>query len=89
MWPLDGGGFSGMKEDKKVVVEGMQKDRQYSIEVRIGNKEFIVDGPGSFSGGGLRLGAAPYVEIKQGIAEATKLAKEADIVILVVGLNQE
>jgi beta-glucosidase len=86
---LSGGGFSGLKEDKKVEVKGMEKDRHYSIEVRISNKEFIVDGPGSFSRGGLRLGAAPYIEIEQGIAEATKVAKEADVAILVVGLNQE
>jgi beta-glucosidase len=84
-----GEGFTGMEEDKKVVVKGMQKGKHYPLEVRISNKEFMALGPGSFSRGGLRLGAAPYVEIEQGIADASKLAKEADVAILIVGLNQE
>jgi beta-glucosidase len=76
-------------EDKTTVVKDMQKGREYAIEVRIANGDFVARGSPFKCWGGLRLGAAPYVEAQKGIEEAAEIAKSADVTILIIGLNQE
>lgn len=41
------------------------------------------------AGAGLRLGGAPVIDPDQEIAQAVKLASEADVAIVVVGLNSD
>jgi beta-glucosidase len=56
----------------------LKKGKQYSIEIRLSNAEFIARGSPFFCRGGIRLGAVRRIEPEEGIKEAVKLAKEAD-----------
>ncbi|KAI0048714.1 glycoside hydrolase family 3 protein [Auriscalpium vulgare] len=83
--PLFGPGTA----DLHAVVKGLEAGKPVAIEVHLSNAPFLARGlPFPFRGG-LRLGAVRVVETDEAIADAVKIAQEADVAILVVGLNHE
>ncbi|PFH51318.1 glycoside hydrolase family 3 protein [Amanita thiersii Skay4041] len=71
------------------IVKGLKAGQTYGLEVRLSNAQFV-DGSLPFpSRGGLRLGALRHFESHQGIIDAVQAAKESDVAILVVGLNND
>lgn len=104
--PPQGDSFFGLgTADVRTVFKGLKAGEPHSIEIRLGNEEFIARGPPFFCRGGIRLGAVPKIADEDGIQSAVKLAKESDgalfvsclrgllivilVVILVIGLNNE
>ncbi|KAI0045907.1 glycoside hydrolase family 3 protein [Auriscalpium vulgare] len=88
--PSKGESFIGLgSADLRTVVKGLEAGKPVPVEVRLNNVS-LRDVPLPIPiRGGLRLGAVRVLEEGQAIADAVKVAREADVVILVVGLNYE
>lgn len=86
--PVPGDAFFGMgTETKHAVIKDLKAGKPYSVEVRISNKEFVLSGPPFTAWGGMRLGGYKFVTDEQALIDANELARKADVVILVAGLN--
>ncbi|KAF7975113.1 hypothetical protein HWV62_10399 [Athelia sp. TMB] len=88
--PPQGESFFGLGTiDKRVVVPALEKGKAYKVELRLSNAAFLARGSPFTCRGGIRFGGARVVNEDEAIADAVKLAKEADTTILVVGLNHD
>ncbi|KAL0570610.1 hypothetical protein V5O48_011358 [Marasmius crinis-equi] len=88
--PPPGDSFMGFgSAEVKSVVKNLKKGQSYRLEVRVSNEEFVKKTAILPTWGGLRLGGIRVVDPDQGIRDAVGLAKESDVVILVVGLNHD
>ncbi|KAI0340912.1 glycoside hydrolase family 3 protein [Trametopsis cervina] len=88
--PPQGDSFFGLGTiDARAIVPNLNKGQTYHIEIRLSNGEFISRGVPFTCRGGVRLGAVRRIEPEEGIKDAVKIAKEADIAILVIGLNND
>ncbi|TFK55623.1 glycoside hydrolase family 3 protein [Heliocybe sulcata] len=88
--PEQGEGFFGLGTvDVHATVKGLEAGKAYPLEIRLSNAEFIGRGAPFTCRGGIRAGAAKYVDEEEGISNAVKLAKESDVAILVIGLNHD
>ncbi|KAF7355581.1 Beta-glucosidase [Mycena sanguinolenta] len=74
--------------DKRSVVKGLKAGQSYNLEVRISTSTFVPLSPLP-AWGGLRIGGCRKFDGEEGIKDAVALAKESDVVILVVGLNHD
>ncbi|KAJ6515569.1 glycoside hydrolase family 3 protein [Mycena sanguinolenta] len=74
--------------DKRTVVKGLKAGQSYPLELRISTSTFVSLSPIP-AWGGLRIGGSRKFDGEEGIEEAAALAKESDVVILVVGLNHD
>ncbi|KIJ69935.1 glycoside hydrolase family 3 protein [Hydnomerulius pinastri MD-312] len=71
------------------LAKGLVKGQTYRLEVRLSNEEFVNRGPPVPCWGGLRIGAFCKFEEESGLRRAVDAAKEADVTVLVIGLNHE
>lgn len=74
--------------ERRQVVPSLQKGKQYKLEVRSWHREDLRGSPFKVAGA-IRVGALPSFTPEQGIADAVKVAAEADTAIVVVGLNED
>lgn len=74
--------------ERRGVVKGLEQGKEYSLEVRCWFKKDLRGSPFK-SAGAIRIGALPVVEPAQAIADAVKIAQQADTTIVVVGLNED
>ncbi|KAJ7241955.1 glycoside hydrolase family 3 protein [Mycena haematopus] len=87
--PEPGPDFFGLATiDKRAVVKGLKAGQSYDIELRISTSDFLPKSPIP-CWGGLRIGGARQFDGEDGIKDAAALAKESDVVILVIGLNHD
>jgi beta-glucosidase len=70
------------------IVKDLKMGQQYSVEVRCWHRESALASPFQ-TAGAIRIGALPVVEDAQAIADAVKIAQQADTTIVVVGLNED
>lgn len=88
--PKQGDSFFGLGTvDVRTVLKGIKAGKEYKVEVRLSNKEFIARGAPFTTRGGLRIGAIRQIDPEEGIKQAIDVAKGADVVILVIGLNND
>jgi len=87
--PPQGDSFFGLGTTEARFTMTVKAGQSYMVEARISNKEFVGRGAPFVSRGGLRLGAFRNVDDDTGIQDAVTLAKNSDVVILVVGLNSD
>ncbi|KAG6888900.1 hypothetical protein C0992_007139 [Termitomyces sp. T32_za158] len=88
--PVQGESFFGLgTTDVRTIVKGMKAGQTYHLELRLNNAEFAARGSPFACWGGVRLGGMRQIIADEGIAEAVMLAKEADVPILVIGLNHD
>jgi beta-glucosidase len=73
--------------ERRGIVNGLEAGKQYSLELRWYRKD--LRGSPFKSAGAIRIGALPVVDDAQAIADAVKIAQEADTTIVVVGLNED
>jgi len=87
--PAQGDSFFGLgTPDARTVVKSLKAGQTYELELRLSNVDFAASD--SFvCWGGIRLGGIWKINEDSAIAEAVKLAKDADAAILVVGLNHD
>ncbi|KAI0057601.1 glycoside hydrolase family 3 protein [Artomyces pyxidatus] len=88
--PPPGEGFFGLATaDVHAVVKGLKAGEPVDVEVRMTNATFVVRGAPFETRGGVRLGAVRVVGGEEAVESAVKLAQEADVAIVIVGLNHE
>lgn len=81
--------FFGMGSKEQIaVVNDLEKGRTYNVEIRSWARIEQRSSPVKI-GGAIRFGAVPVVDDQQAILEAVEVAKTADNVIVVVGLNED
>ncbi|KAF8213871.1 glycoside hydrolase family 3 protein [Mycena galopus ATCC 62051] len=87
--PEPGEEFFGLATiEKRVVVEGLKAGTSYDVELRIDTSDFAPRSPLP-CWGGLRIGGIRQFNGEEAIKDAAALAKDSDVVILVVGLNHD
>ncbi|KAI0061708.1 glycoside hydrolase family 3 protein [Artomyces pyxidatus] len=89
--PPPGQAFFGLATaDLHAVVKGLKAGEAVDLEVRMTNAPFLASAslPGP-TRGLFRIGGTRVVNVEEAIESAVKLAKEADVAIVVVGLNHE
>ena len=70
----------------------MEKGKTYHVKLEFASaptSKLIGDGIVRFGGGGFRIGGAWVRDMDETIAEAAKMAKEAEQVVICAGLNQD
>lgn len=87
--PTQGDAFFGMGTAEVRHVVSLQKGREYNVDIRICNAEFIERGTPFSCRGGIRLGAIRNVDLDVAMNEAVDAAKAADVAVLVIGLNND
>ncbi|KAH7916249.1 glycoside hydrolase family 3 protein [Hygrophoropsis aurantiaca] len=88
--PEQGENFFNMGTvDVKGLVKGLKAGREYNLEIRLSNAEFVARGAPIPCWGGLRLGAFCTIDHEEGIKKAVAIAKDADVAVVVIGLNHE
>ncbi|KAG2013345.1 cellulose-binding beta-glucosidase [Coprinopsis cinerea AmutBmut pab1-1] len=87
--PLGGSWFDLGTKEIQAVVSGLKAGAAYQIEIRTSSEDFVDRGPPFPCWGGLRLGAARKIDHQRLIDDAVGLAKDSDVAILVVGLNND
>ncbi|KAF8663458.1 hypothetical protein AX16_001028 [Volvariella volvacea WC 439] len=88
--PAQGESFFGLgTQEIRSVVKGLKAGQAYDLEIRIHNAEFIARGSPFICWGGIRLGGIKQIDAQEAIAEAVRVAQQADATILVVGLNHD
>lgn len=85
--PTQGDAFFGLGTAEVRRIVPLKKGKEYNIDIRICNAEFIERGSPFSCRGGVRLGAVRNIDLDVAITEAVDAAKAADVAILVVGLN--
>ncbi|KAJ7580808.1 glycoside hydrolase family 3 protein [Mycena floridula] len=71
------------------VFKGLVGGKEYNMELRLSNIGFNAKGATFECWGGFRLGGRRIVDPDIEIREAVRVAKEADVAILVIGLNHD
>lgn len=69
-------------------IDGLEAGKPYDLEVRSWYQEDVRGSPFQ-TAGAFRFGAMPVIEDERAIADAVVVAKNADIAIVVVGLNED
>ncbi|KAF8914231.1 glycoside hydrolase family 3 protein [Gymnopilus junonius] len=88
--PVQGQAFFGLGTvDIRRIVKGFKAGEEYDLEIRVSSAEFASRGSPFLCWGGIRAGGIRDVDGESAIQEALQIAKEADVVILVVGLNHD
>ncbi|KIP12792.1 glycoside hydrolase family 3 protein [Phlebiopsis gigantea 11061_1 CR5-6] len=88
--PAPGESFFGLgTEDIRKVLKGLKAGTKHEIEIRLSNKDFIAKGAPFSTRGGIRLGAIKQLDAEQGLKDAIAAAKDSDVAILVIGLNND
>lgn len=88
--PERGGSFFGLGTiDARARVPNIEKGKTYELEIRSCNKILVVGGAPFTCRGGLRLGGERASTPEQARDEALTVAKDADIHVLVIGLNHD
>ncbi|EKM59268.1 glycoside hydrolase family 3 protein [Phanerochaete carnosa HHB-10118-sp] len=88
--PKQGDSFFGLGTvDVRTVMKGLKAGTKHRVEVRLSNEAFIAKGAPFATRGGIRLSAMRQIDLEDGMKRAVDLAKASDIVILVVGLNND
>ncbi|EFI27751.1 beta-glucosidase [Coprinopsis cinerea okayama7 len=87
--PLGGSWFDLGTKEVQTVVSGLKAGTTYQIEIRTSSEDFVDRGPPFPCWGGLRLGAARKIDHQRLVEDAVGLAKDSDVAILVVGLNND
>ncbi|KAF5363750.1 hypothetical protein D9756_000198 [Leucocoprinus leucothites] len=75
--------------DLKAVIPGLKAGQSYELEIRLTNTDLAQRGSPFKTWGGLRLGGARKVDPQAELAHAAQLAKQADVVVLIIGLNHD
>jgi len=70
-------------------VKGLKAGQEYHLEIRLCNEEYVKRGPPVPGHGGLRLGAFCTIDPEDAIKKAVRNAKDADLTVIVVGINHE
>lgn len=78
--------FTFGSKERRVVVKGLEAGKEYSVEIRSWYRVRPSGSPIEPTGG-LRISAFPVLDHDKGIDEAVEVAKKADTVIVIVGLN--
>ncbi|KAH8096697.1 glycoside hydrolase family 3 protein [Cristinia sonorae] len=81
--------FFGLGTIEKRGKFSVETGKQYTLEVRLSNAEFMQRDAPFTTRGGMRVGAYKYVDEDKGIEEAVRLATVRDVAVLVVGLNHD
>ena len=63
----------------------LEKDQIYEVQLVLDN----ANRPAGLPFGAFRIGAAPHLDLNEGIRQAVELASSSDAVILVAGLNAD
>lgn len=88
-----GGTFFNVGTIEEVGKKEVKAGKTYKLTVDfasgVTSKLADADGVVSFGGGGLRLGAAKFIDADEEIRKAAELAKTVDQVILCIGLNAD
>ncbi|KAJ3574795.1 hypothetical protein NP233_g1525 [Leucocoprinus birnbaumii] len=88
--PEHGDAFFGLGTvDIKAVVSSLKAGQSYQLEIRLENQDLTQRGSPFKSWGGLRVGGARKVDPQTELTHAAEVAKQADAVILVIGLNHD
>lgn len=87
--PTQGDAFFGIGTAEVRHVVPLQKGKEYNVDIRICNAEFIERGTPFSCRGGIRLGAIRNVDLDVAMNEAVDAAKAADVAVLVIGLNND
>jgi beta-glucosidase len=78
--------FNMGSTERRGVLRGLKKDKQYPLEVRCSQRVDLRGSPFK-SAGAIRVGALPLIDADKAIAEAVEVAKASDVAVVVVGLN--
>jgi beta-glucosidase len=88
-----GGSFFNVGTVEETGTQFVEKGKTYKLLVKwasgVTSKLAEADGVVSFGGGGLRIGGARVIDVKEEIKKAVELAKRVDQVVLCVGLNSD
>ncbi|KXN92304.1 putative beta-glucosidase I [Leucoagaricus sp. SymC.cos] len=88
--PAPGDSFFGLGTvDLKAIAPGLKAGQSYKLEIYLENIDLATRGSPFKSWGGLRLGGNRKVEPQVELKHAAELAKNADVAILVIGLNHD
>ncbi|KAG9218808.1 hypothetical protein CCMSSC00406_0001078 [Pleurotus cornucopiae] len=87
--PKQGESFFGLGTVEKRDVIDLEAGKTYDFEIRISNESFVSRGSPFTCRGGIRLGGCRKSGGARDIEEASKLAAESDVAILVIGLNHD
>ncbi|KDQ29545.1 glycoside hydrolase family 3 protein [Pleurotus ostreatus PC15] len=87
--PEQGESFFGLGTVEKREVIDLEAGKTYDFEIRISNASFVSRGSPFSCRGGIRLGGCRKSGGARDIEEASKLAAESDVAILVIGLNHD
>jgi beta-glucosidase len=80
--------FNSGSKEQTGTVENLEAGKAYEIEIRSWYQEDVRGSPFQ-TAGAFRFGAMPVIEDERAIADAVVAAKNADIAIVVVGLNED
>ncbi|KAF8969399.1 glycoside hydrolase family 3 protein [Flammula alnicola] len=80
--------------DQKLVIDlstalGLKAGQEYDLEIRICNADFAAQGTPFPCWGVIRAGGIRVVDGESAVQAAVSLAKDSDVVILVIGLNHD
>lgn len=74
--------------ERTIIIKNLEAGKEYSLEIRGWHRPRAGGSPVDATAG-LRIGAFPVLDISKGIDEAVQVAKAADTVIVIVGLNSD
>ncbi|KAJ9113731.1 hypothetical protein QFC20_001756 [Naganishia adeliensis] len=80
--------FNSGSVEQTGTVDNLEAGKAYDIEVRSWYQEDVRGSPFQ-TAGAFRFGAMPVIEDERAIADAVVVAKNADLAIVVVGLNED
>jgi len=80
--------FNMGSKERTGVVQGLEAGKKYPVEIRCWFRKDLRGSPFK-TAGAIRLGALPVIDDAQAIADAVKVAQQADTTIVVVGLNED
>ncbi|KAF9448233.1 glycoside hydrolase family 3 protein [Macrolepiota fuliginosa MF-IS2] len=88
--PEQGDSFFGIGTvDLRAVAPALKAGQDYNLEIRLENAEFAERGSPFKSWGGIRIGGFRKIEPEVELKHAVEIASDADVVVLVVGLNHD
>ncbi|EIW82269.1 glycoside hydrolase family 3 protein [Coniophora puteana RWD-64-598 SS2] len=70
-------------------VKGLKAGQEYHLKIRLCNEEYVKHGPLVPGHGGLRLGAFCTIDPEDAIKKAVQNLKDADLAVIVAGINHE
>ncbi|KAF8897793.1 glycoside hydrolase family 3 protein [Infundibulicybe gibba] len=88
--PQQGESFFGLGTvDVRTVAKSLKAGQSYNLELRLSNADFAARGSPFNCWGGVRLGGVKQVDDEGAIKEATDIAQQSDVAILIIGLNHD